>query len=344
MGLLLILPLLVSGYLVCIKDKAVFFKLHRYDGQLLYFLVAYHGLKCFVASLLLVGVVSLIVSHEWAGGYVPATQLKIPSFSTDFLALGGRLIADLNLMDEVKVGDNSASAHVPLKDAKAQFYFFWVLVSFFTVLAPFALAKSSAAYMAWKYRLYESLGSSDNDSGNGNTKEGAKPSVGGYRARDSLTFIDALLTRESVQHLPIASALVEAWMNKKSVMISMSDRKVYVGIIHSVGSVSEVSGSLEHFGIWPVKSGYRDKDSLLVNYTHDYPAWEDGKVEIEFPPLFLKQESIVSVTFYDEVYGGLIKQRVEDSNLAASKELPVKAEARRGFFDRLISAFSRAGE
>lgn len=319
MGLLLILPLLASGYLVCILDRVVFFKLHRYEGQLLYFLVAYQGLKCFALATLIVGVFSLVGSHHWQGGCLPATQTCIPSFSTDFLAAGGRLLVNFGLADK----------------PKAQLYFFWLLVGVLTLLAPWGVARISSAYLSWKYRLNEKVAKNANEhpverklEEDASLAQGAVADASGgvlggggveipssrstaHNGDNSPSFLDALLVRESVQHLPISRALVESWMEKIPVLITMSDRKVYVGIIHSVGSVSEVSGTLEHFGIWPAASGYRDKDSLVVKYTHKYPTPNPGATNA-FPPLFLRQESIASITHYDEAYKNLIEEKAEE--------------------------------
>jgi hypothetical protein len=57
MGILLLLPFLVSGYYICAHHPLLKLRLHQYQGQLLYLLVAREGIRCFflasVASLLL---------------------------------------------------------------------------------------------------------------------------------------------------------------------------------------------------------------------------------------------------------------------------------------------------
>ena len=44
MGLLIIVPLLVSGYMVCIRHPFFYVRLHRFQGQLLYLQVARMGM------------------------------------------------------------------------------------------------------------------------------------------------------------------------------------------------------------------------------------------------------------------------------------------------------------
>jgi len=73
MGLLLILPLLVSGYLVCLKHPGYYFRLHRFEGQLLYLQVAKLGFTCLAFSTLF----SLAVFYTskqplyFAGHFIP---------------------------------------------------------------------------------------------------------------------------------------------------------------------------------------------------------------------------------------------------------------------------------
>ncbi|WP_434681460.1 hypothetical protein J3P77_10055 [Pseudomonas sp. R1-18] len=50
MGILLLLPFLVSGYWICINHPRIALSLHRYEGQLLYLLVAREGIFCFLIA------------------------------------------------------------------------------------------------------------------------------------------------------------------------------------------------------------------------------------------------------------------------------------------------------
>lgn len=73
MGLLLLLPFLVSGYYICAHHPLLKLRLHQYQGQLLYLLVAREGIRCFfIASLasLVLSCVSCIrfnVSTQYTG-------------------------------------------------------------------------------------------------------------------------------------------------------------------------------------------------------------------------------------------------------------------------------------
>jgi hypothetical protein len=50
MGVLFVLLILVSGFLVCHHHPQYFFKLHRYEGQYLYLQAAYLGILCFISA------------------------------------------------------------------------------------------------------------------------------------------------------------------------------------------------------------------------------------------------------------------------------------------------------
>jgi len=53
MGILLILPILVAGYIYCTSSLYMKYKMHRYDGQLLYLLVGKFGVYFFALSSIL---------------------------------------------------------------------------------------------------------------------------------------------------------------------------------------------------------------------------------------------------------------------------------------------------
>lgn len=76
-------------------------------------------------------------------------------------------------------------------------------------------------------------------------------------------------------------------------MLTMDDRKVYVGKIVTMGEPSETAGMDQEIIIIPVMSGYRDKDSLIVKFTTKY---KDIDKELQ---VCLRQESIVSATEFD---------------------------------------------
>lgn len=248
MAFLLLLPLLVSGYLVCLKDRANYYRLHRYDGQLLYLQVGRYGINCFLAALLFVSALSLFVSHSWSGicsGACPQLCI-LPPFSTDFLSYLG----------------TKAEAAKLFAEGHGQLGVFGILVGLVTLFVPHV----------WEIISFRVVKRQ-------------------CQAADSLQ-VEAYILRESVSHSPLMTALVEAFATKGEVMISMDDRKVYVGYIKSVGKPTEIVGVDQEVEFLPSVSGYRDKDTLKVNYTTEYPT--DTQIE----PIYFKQANMTSVSLF----------------------------------------------
>ena len=75
MGLLIILPFLISGYIVFIRHPFYYLRLHRFQGQLLYLQVARMGMTCLIVATLL-SAVFLVLSKQKVSvaGYEVATD------------------------------------------------------------------------------------------------------------------------------------------------------------------------------------------------------------------------------------------------------------------------------
>ena len=99
---------------------------------------------------------------------------------------------------------------------------------------------------------------------------------------------------ELLSDSPLDSLLFELSLDKsRHAMLTMSDRKVYVGKVIDLGEPTETDGMDQDISIMPLMSGYREKDGLKVNFTTHY---EDVDSDIY---LSLRQEAIVSVTEFD---------------------------------------------
>lgn len=65
--------------------------------------------------------------------------------------------------------------------------------------------------------------------------------------------------------------LLDSLSEKRLYMFSMEDRKVYIGCVSSLGSLQDPDSNVdEGFSIIPIYSGYRDKDTLTVEFTTPY--------------------------------------------------------------------------
>lgn len=92
MGLLIIVPLLVSGYLVCILHPFYFYRLHRFEGQLLYLQVARLGMSCLVAAAILSAAI-LVVSKQ-------KVLFIDHEVATDYSSYLGNLLVQLDIANE----------------------------------------------------------------------------------------------------------------------------------------------------------------------------------------------------------------------------------------------------
>ncbi|MGY2361717.1 hypothetical protein ACW9IO_04100 [Pseudomonas azotoformans] len=92
MGLLIIVPLLVSGYMVCIRHPFFYVRLHRFQGQLLYLQVARMGMTCLIVSTLLTAAV-LAVSKQ-------AVLIMGHVIATDYSSYLGTLLVQLDIASE----------------------------------------------------------------------------------------------------------------------------------------------------------------------------------------------------------------------------------------------------
>ena len=86
----------------------------------------------------------------------------------------------------------------------------------------------------------------------------------------------------------------------KAIMITMDDRKVYIGIVIGFGFDKDAfSIKNDSFRFLPLKSGYRDKDTLQVIITTDYIQTIQNLTELKAIELILRKENIVSATLFN---------------------------------------------
>ncbi len=100
--------------------------------------------------------------------------------------------------------------------------------------------------------------------------------------------------QDILEDSPLDDLLFRLSLQKdKYVMLMMDDRKVYVGKIISLGEPSETTGMDQDISIMPLMSGYRDKDTLRVNFTTDYEK-VGANIYVS-----LRQEQIISATEFN---------------------------------------------
>ncbi|HEE1103629.1 TPA: hypothetical protein R6449_005256, partial [Klebsiella pneumoniae] len=59
---------------------------------------------------------------------------------------------------------------------------------------------------------------------------------------------------------------------KMPILVTLSSRKVYVGIVNGIQEPTESEAPNSYISIFPIMSGYRDKDTLSITFTNSYPS------------------------------------------------------------------------
>lgn len=246
MILLLILPILTAGFLICNNSPKYYYRLHRYEGQHLYLKAAWLGLRSF----LIATIVMLLINR-----YVPATVCGI---SIDLHQWLTNLFGTMGL--SVK---------------QAQEYS-WILI--------LSIALHIVAYASCVYRRKET------------------------EFRSGKAGIDSkiLSMYEILKDSPLDVELCYSYIFKEPILISLSNRKVYVGIAVSLGEPNENEGMDQEISIAPLMSGYRDQQTLNAVFDTDYQNVDSDN---EFK-VTIRQELIDSVSKFDfDVYQKFQQQK-----------------------------------
>lgn len=212
---LLLIPILVSGYILVVANLYHYYQLHRYDGQLLYLKVAAHGTMSVVFVL-------------------------IAAISMKFLFPDFHPIAIVSEMLNVKktIDSNKAETWLALISlASIITSLFWVfLVWLKNVTLGFFCEKQhhEDIFHAKKLRVL----------------------------------------RKTISNSTLDSMLLDAMESspKKSILVTLSSRKVYVGIVNGIQEPTESEAPNSYISIFPIMSGFRDKDTLSITFTNSYPS------------------------------------------------------------------------
>ncbi|WOB97122.1 MULTISPECIES: hypothetical protein [unclassified Providencia] len=213
---LLLIPILVSGYILIIANPYHYFRLHTHDGQLLYLKVASYGTFCLIASVIFAAIIKLIV----------------PEFHLVDLIVKNFAITGVSRNDRI--------------------YAWLILLSFSSILLAIIYV-----FIVWVLNLNQALDYENK---------------GTYK---NITQVkNARVLRKTISPGTMDSMLFEALESnpKRSVLINLSSRKVYVGIINGLSDPNEKEGPNKYISFFPLMSGYRDKDTLLVEFTNAYPT------------------------------------------------------------------------
>ncbi|NWF07059.1 hypothetical protein HX810_05120 [Pseudomonas salomonii] len=239
MGLLIIVPLLVSGYLVCLRHPFFYLRLHRFQGQLLYLQVARLGMLCLiVATFLSAALLTLSKQTAFIAGH---------EIAADYSQKLGTLLVELDIANE----------------KNCTLWVFMLQAGMTALAIPFFWAR---LYVRMKKRMLK---------------------------LETDTQLYHVLSLGILEGTPFKLLLRESIVKCVPCMFSLSDRKVYVGIVLFAGTPSESEGIGQGFSLVPILSGYRDKDTLEVTLHTHYSSINRPR------PILLVQENVVSATRFD---------------------------------------------
>ena len=212
MLLLLLLPILSAGFVICKKSPFHYYRLHRYEGQLLYLQSASIGLICTLIAYVFIATLDNLV---------PATLFGVNVNLESWLIKASQ--------HAINVDKNTASSLV------------WILLMTVTALLIAWLWVAKDMYVL--YRL----------------------------SRKHKVDANIILMWRVLADSPLDALLYNSYVSEdKLIMLSLSNRKVYVGVVNNMGEPNEVEGFDQEISLVPILSGYRDKDDLSVHWTTSY--------------------------------------------------------------------------
>lgn len=87
--------------------------------------------------------------------------------------------------------------------------------------------------------------------------------------------------------------------NADLIQVTLSSRKCYVGLISKIQEPNEESTGHQHISLIPILSGYRDKDTLSLLFSNEYPKIPSKDVINYNDVVVFPVDEIVSVSGFD---------------------------------------------
>jgi hypothetical protein len=245
---ILLISIIANGFIILRFSPSQFYKLHRYDGQLLYIKATFSGILATAFAFLL------------------DTYFGVTNFIYKALSQSQNGLAAVFETEHLR--------------GYIVFFFLAVLVS---VLYCY-LERIKLFIKAWW--LFKGIAN--------------RPPYG--------ELAKILLMHTILNDSPLDKLFFLSYIQNIFLLITMSDRKVYVGRVINLGEPNEKQGPDQEISIVPVFSGYRDKDTLSVKLNHSYANNDDAQ---DFY-LVLKQDNIVSACeFVYSLYKDFSKEDLE---------------------------------
>lgn len=299
MFLLIILPILVSGFIVCNLHFKHYFKLHRYEGQHLYLLSAQQGTICFIFFF------SIALMYNES----QFTNIDFITFIMGYLdqvappATSNKHIYDMAGLAPPPPNENDLRLAA------------WIALTAVGSIVTAVLW--CITYFIWLYlKGAWILSTPDTDP----------------KAENIWSLLIQLIKRWVIQYIdffknlithPIKSfytgkialihqivsdnlfdkLLIDAWIEETLVRLTLDSRKVYICNITDIGLPNESEGiSTQNIAIIPSFGGYRDEKKLLIHPTTLADGYEGMRVKI------IKKDEIVAMSAFHADEGDIAKE------------------------------------
>lgn len=260
MFLLLVIPILISGFYVCNHNLYYYYKIHRYEGQYLYLKSALLGFGCLVIASL----VTLLLNR-----FMPASMFCVN-------------------IDVVSRLETLLSSAVSMKENEAKQLAWISIIAVSTQIVAYLWVKLSDLHIRIKESDVE---------------------------KSKIMLMSTILSDS-----PLDLLLLNSYVYENPIMLTLSDQKVYVGVVSSLGEPNESEGLDQEIAIIPIMSGYRDDDNLKVIFNTDY------KIVGKDISLAIRQSLISTATKFEfDVYQEFQKSQPKEDK---SKKLSIPANSK----------------
>ena len=324
MALLFLIPILVCGYLYLTGSHVHKYKIKKLEGQQLYFKCAFYG---FIFTIIGFSLTSFIISEKY---HIYDQRVSL-SYIQTFLV--EKIFYSVNLQDI-----NSINTSAVLLESKRNIGFYtFFLISFLISLfittlwnyifrgclvlkdclfvlnklttiqyarafinSVIPLAKKLYRYLRHQFHIPIKIKESKEKS---TTWKDIKDILWKWQygmngiKKEVKNPLDWLLY-DSIENHQKSNGELD---NTQLIMLTMNDRKVYIGIVVGFGKDNDLfSIDNENFFFLPIKSGYRNKYDLRINITTNYSHAIEKAKNLSEIEIILNKKSIVSACKFDD--------------------------------------------
>ena len=329
MALLFIISILVSGYFYLTSSHLHKNKVKKLEGQQLYFKSAFYG---FIITFISIALTAILIKQEVTILEIRLSLKAIQGFMIEHIFYA------INLQSLDEMDKNIAT----LQDSKRNigFYSFFILSFFTSIFITYSwtllyrfyfIAKdllnllnrasviqkvravlysleswTKKGFLYLRHRLHLIDQNNKNECDINKKSEIKeilwrwKHGIAGIK-KEIKNPLDTLLYQSIEQN----QKMKNDFDSLKLVMLTMQDRKVYIGVVVGFGKDNDLySLSNESFYFLPLKSGYRNKYDLRICITTDYSKAiaeiEKSKGSLDDLQIILSKNAIVSACQFDD--------------------------------------------